>query len=654
MGPFVRPRDQRLQGIPPGGVLLLGPLQSGKTTLFGQLCGKGQEEILLAGSSHTAVCGKRASTWFIDVPGVTTLFAQSEEEEVTVDALLALRPGSLLIVADARNLRRSVALALMAGQTGLPMAMAVNFLDEARLRGLTIDLQGLSRRLGIPVAGTTAVDREGVGELVRALGEARPLSHRAFLPPDLSQMLERMAGALGEGSNASPLLALLLLAQDKLARRLVSEEMGPEAESEVRRIAEEARAGFGVPPEVLATDLFLAEGGAIASSVVQRTGPGRSWLESFGHLAQHPVWGVPIAAAVILTLYFVVGVVGATWVVDWLNGNVFDSLVLPWLAGWVSYIPWEPARAALMDPDFGIFPAGVVLALGLVLPVLLFFYAAFSVLQDSGYLARLSVLMDRLLRVVGLNGRGVVPLAMGFSCVTMALLTTRILHTRRERIIASLLLLMGVPCAPLLGVMLIVLGPLPVSASVLVFGWIGLQMLLVGWLASKLLPGQGGDFIMELPPMRLPRIRQVARLTWMQTWRFVLEALPFFALAALGLFVFNRLGGLDALQAAAHPLVHGLLGLPDAAVQVFIKTLIRREAGATELSHLREVFSNVQLVVTLLVMTFLSPCVNAVLVLFKERGARVAGVLLVFVTVWAVVAGAAVSLLCRWFGITFE
>ncbi|MBM4356146.1 MAG: hypothetical protein FJ109_20535, partial [Deltaproteobacteria bacterium] len=182
----------------------------------------------------------------------------------------------------------------------------------------------------------------------------------------------------------------------------------------------------------------------------------------------------------------------------------------------------------------------------------------------------------------------------------------------------------------------------------------GLQMLVVGAVAARLFPGQSGDFIMELPPIRLPRARQVARVAWSQTWRFVAEALPYFAAAALALFFFDRLGGLDALQAAAHPIVHGLLGLPDEAVQVFIKTLIRREAGATELSHMQGGFSNVQLVVTMLVMTFLSPCVNAVMVLFKERGAKVAALLLTFVTVWAVLAGAAASILCRWLGVTFE
>jgi ferrous iron transport protein B len=640
--------------MPARGILLLGPLQSGKTSLFGLLCGKGQSEVSLAGTSHTAVCGSRGEFGFIDVPGVTTLFAQSEEEEVTIDALLALHPGTLLVVADARNLRRSLALALMAGRLGLPMVMAVNFIDEARLRGLSVDIERLAFRLGFPVVATAAPDREGLGELVKALHEARPLRHAVALPADLEQTVGKVALALDGLSTEPWVVAALLLAGDRLARRLVREELGEEAEAEVERVTREARSAFGVPPEVLLTELFHEEGGRLAAEVVTKIGTGRGWLEAFGHLAQHPVWGVPIAVAVTAALYFVVGVAGATWVVDWLGANVFDAAVLPWLADRVAMIPWEPVRAALMDPDFGIFPAGVVLALGLVLPVLLFFYAAFAILQDSGYLARLSVLLDRLLRVVGLNGRGVVPLAMGFSCITMALLTTRVLHTNRERIIASLLLMMGIPCAPLLGMMLVVLGPLPVSASLFVFGWIGFQMLVVGVLASRLLPGQGGDFIMELPPMRFPRLRQVARMTWTQTWRFVVEALPFFALAAVVLFLFNRLGGLDALQALAHPLVNGVLGLPDEAVQVFMKTLIRREAGATELSHQGAAFSNVQLVVTLLVMTFLSPCVNAVLVLFKERGARVAGLLLAFVTAWAFVAGALASLLCRWFGVTFE
>ena len=143
----------------------------------------------------------------------------------------------------------------------------------------------------------------------------------------------------------------------------------------------------------------------------------------------------------------------------------------------------------IVDPEFGLLPTGVFLALGLVLPVLLCFYIAFGFLEDSGYLPRFSLLLDKIFKKMGLNGKGVIPLVMGYSCITMAILTTRILDTKKERNIATMLLLLGTPCAPLLAVMLIVLDRMPFSATLTVFGIIFAQTFTAGWLLNKIAAG---------------------------------------------------------------------------------------------------------------------------------------------------------------------
>ena len=148
-------------------------------------------------------------------------------------------------------------------------------------------------------------------------------------------------------------------------------------------------------------------------------------------------------------MYLFVGVFGATYLVDTINSTLFESFLIPLTAKLVSPIPNEFIKDMIIDPDFGILPTGVFLALGLVMPVLFCFYLAFGLLEDSGYLPRLSILLDKLFIKMGLNGKGVVPLVMGFSCVTMAILTTRMLGTKKERNIATFLLLLGMPCAPL-------------------------------------------------------------------------------------------------------------------------------------------------------------------------------------------------------------
>ena len=158
---------------------------------------------------------------------------------------------------------------------------------------------------------------------------------------------------------------------------------------------------------------------------------------------------------------------------------------------------------------------------------------------------------------------------------------------------------------------------------------------------------------MEMPPLRWPDPWRVLTHTVRETWSFMREAVPYFLAASLALFIADRLGGLDLLERGAHPLTAGLLGLPDEAVQVFIKTLIRRENGATELDLVRAGFTNLQVVVTLLMMVLLTPCVNAVLVLYKEQGVRDATLIIVAVTTWALAVGAAVFHGCSLLGITF-
>jgi ferrous iron transport protein B len=180
-----------------------------------------------------------------------------------------------------------------------------------------------------------------------------------------------------------------------------------------------------------------------------------------------------------------------------------------------------------------------------------------------------------------------------------------------------------------------------------------LQTIVVGMLADRFISGGHAELMLELPPMRAPRPRSILATTWRRTWAFMKEAVPLFLVAAFLVFVFHYVGGLRQLEDATRPLMNGLLGLPESSVRVFMKTIIRREAGAVELDLLRADFSNLQLVVTLVTMTLLIPCVNTVVVLFKERGARVAGTILAGVFVYALLGGGLVNHACRALGITF-
>jgi len=195
---------------------------------------------------------------------------------------------------------------------------------------------------------------------------------------------------------------------------------------------------------------------------------------------------------------------------------------------------------------------------------------------------------------------------------------------------------------------------MPWYTTAFVFGFLAVQTLVAGVLAAKLIPGSRPEFIMELPPMRVPKLGTMLRRTWRRTYLFMKEAVPLFLVASFVVFVFARAGGLQVIEDLTRPLMGGLLGLPDESVRVFMKTLVRREAGAVELDLLRPAFSNLQLVVTLLVMTLLIPCMNTVIVILKEQGLRTGLTLLTTVFVYALAAGGLANHGCRLLGIAFE
>ncbi|MFH2000420.1 MAG: nucleoside recognition domain-containing protein, partial [Planctomycetota bacterium] len=471
--------------------------------------------------------------------------------------------------------------------------------------------------------------------------------------PVLEEALAGLAPLLENPMIPARALGILLLSQDKGAEAWVAKHLGENVRIQAKEKVAETQKRFSTSLKLLFANAFYAQSDRIVDRVTTSEAGSPSLLVRFGRVAQRPLAGTLIAVCVMIAAYYWVGVFGATLVVDALGRYVFDGFLVPLCDKMVAPIPSEFLRDAIMDPDFGLLPSGLFLAVGLVLPVLFCFYLLQAVLEDSGYLPRLAVLFDRLFRWLGLNGQSLIPLILGFSCVTMAVITTRMLPSRKERIILTLLLILGIPCAPLLAVMLVILHKMPWTAGATVFGVIGLQILVAGYVASKLIPGKLPDLILEIPKMRIPRPGIVLSKTWRRTWSFMREALPVFLLASFVVFLFNRMGGLSLMETLFRPFMQGFLGLPDESVQVFIKTAIRRESGAAELSLLSSQFSNLQLVVALLVMTFLMPCINAAIVIIKERGLKVALSILFLVAVWAVVAGSLVNAVCRGLGITF-
>jgi len=570
---------------------------------------------------------------------------------VARDLLLSGKLDAVLFVADAKSLRRSLALALQIAEFRLPMVVALNMVDEAENMGIELNEDILVRDLGVPVGRTVAIDGFGVRKLSELLLDARRPAPTVRYPQGVEHALERLEPVLENPLVRARAVSLLLLSGDPGAADWVSEHLGSVRLDAARKIVAETAASFRTPLDVLIADAYQAEAERLAERCAFHVAPSPNLLLRFGALAQRPWPGALIALGVLAVAYYWIGILGAGMVVDGAITPAFERYLIPLAERLVAPIPSAFVRDAIMAPDFGLLPAGLFAAVGVVLPVLFFFYVLQALLEDSGYLPRLAILFDRFLRRVGLNGHALIPLLLGFSCVAMSVLSARTLPTRRERALLSLLVV-GLPCAPLLAVMVIILRRMPPGAAILLAAIMVARMVATGAVANRVMSGGLPDLIMEVPRMRVPRLRVLLAKTWRRSLEFVREAVPLFLVASFVVFLFDRLGGLAATIRVARPLVRGLLGLPDSAVQVFVATALRRQTGATQLNRLHELFSNEQLVVTLLIMTFLAPCLNTTILLVRERGLKAAAAILGATAASAVAIGAAVHWACVAFGVT--
>jgi ferrous iron transport protein B len=380
--------------------------------------------------------------------------------------------------------------------------------------------------------------------------------------------------------------------------------------------------------------------GMLAARCLQRSARATPLLaQRVGQWVVHPVWSLPILLAALYAVYQFVGVFGASVLVGLLEKDLFEGVLNPAVTQWVEgIVPW-PWLAALLVGEYGLWTMGMTYALALILPIVSTFFLAFGVLEDSGYLPRLSVVSNRVFALIGLNGRAVLPMVLGLGCVTMATLTTRILHSPRERLITTFLLALAIPCSAQLGVVLGLLGGVGFTAVLTWSGAIVGVLLLTGWLAARLIPGRRIPLVTELPPMRLPIAGNVLKKTGGRLKWYLIEVIPLFLLGAFLMFLLDRAGILPAIVNAGEPLVSGWLGLPKEASAAFVMGFLRRDFGATGLFAMAAALSPVQAVVGMVTITLFVPCIASLLMIVREQGLRIAAAVLAIVVPFAFLVG---------------
>jgi ferrous iron transport protein B len=621
-------------------VALVGAPNVGKSALFNRLTSSYATVSNFPGTSVEVAHGsmKIAGTaWdVLDTPGIYSLLPTTDEERVTQRIVLDGSADVLVHVVDAKNIERMLPLTLQLAELGRSLVIALNMMDEADRLGVRLDADLLGERLGVAVVPVVAVTGRGVVELKSAIAAA-PARGGPALPVygnGVGHAIQRVGERIGPIEILDPraLIALALQGDAEAVARL----RGAAGGVDVEPILREEEAGLRGPPVYRVAFERRRIAQELLDGVVKSRGMDRpAWVDVLGAALARPATGLPVLAVVLyLGLYKFVGQFGAGFLVDGIEEHLFDGAITPLVERAFAPLQWE-WLSALFIGDYGLITLGVRYAVAIILPVVGTFFLFFSILEDTGYFPRLALLVDRAFKRIGLSGRAVIPMVLGFACDTMATMVTRTLETRRERVLATLLLALAIPCSAQLGVIIAVLAGAPAALAV----WAGVLIgtfLLVGLITARLMPGAPASFHMELPPLRMPRASNVLTKTYTRMHWYFMEVLPLFLLASVILWVGDLTGILAATIRGMTPLVH-MLGLPADSASVFLLGFFRRDYGAAGLFDLSQqgLLDIRQVTVAAVTLTLFVPCVAQFLMMVKERGSRTALGMLAFITPFA-------------------
>ncbi len=444
-------------------------------------------------------------------------------------------------------------------------------------------------------------------------------------------------------------LALLLLQDDQEINELLKAE---ENKAEIDDIVAETKKEFSEPLNYLITIQRQKIINKILEDSTASVKAGKiSFRERLSRIMMSPVTGLPIFILVMYALYEFVGVFGAQVAVDFLERTIFGNYINPYITKLVTaIIPWKIWQDLFVN-DYGIFTLGIRYAIAIIMPIVATFFIAFSIIEDSGYLPRLAMLIDRVFKKIGLNGRAVIPVVLGFGCDTMATMVTRTLETRKEKVIATLLLALAIPCSAQVGVILVLLSGnikmLWIFAGVMTF-----VFMLVGYLASKIIPGESPLFYMEVPPLRWPKLSNVFTKTYTRVEWYFKEVLPLFILASIFIWIGKITKLFDIIvDILAYPT--SWIGLPKEAATAFLFGFFRRDFGAAGLYDLKNegLLTGIPLLVSIITIALFMPCIAQFSITIKERGWKMALSMAAFIFPFAFLVGFLVNLILTTLGV---
>lgn len=613
-------------------IALLGQPNSGKSTIFNWIAGYKSATANFPGTTVSYTAGKvrlnGVVAELVDLPGIYSLAAADGAAEAALDYLIRLEVDVIVNVIDASRLSRGLELTLQLIELGRPMVVCLNMMDEAARRGVHIDLEKLSAKLGVPVVATVASKGEGVSMVFQRVREAvankivpAEISASAPIEKALTALSHHLNGAAEMLAARLPGLAipnrllLLKLLENNATFVKAAHQHAPAVLLEVPRQRARLENIFGRSAEEVISGERHAEAMKIFEQATTIGKPYLGWRDKIDRVLIHEFWGYVFLAFILYACFNLIFAIGA-----WLEPRLLAIFEVS-----INKLPaWLGGTSLVVSILTGVVQ-GLGAGVAIVFPYLVPFLIGMAILEDIGYLPRVAFLMDALMHRIGLHGTSIFPAILGYGCSVPAVMATRILRSPRDRFLAAVLAVM-VPCSArttvILGLVAFYLGP---NAALLIYGLNILVVGLAGKAMSKIWPEITPGLIMEIPPYRIPTLRTLLAKTWWRLKEFIMVAWPLLIIGSAALSLAEHWQLDELLNHILGP-VTAILDLPKAVGTTLIFGIMRKELSllmliqAVGTTNIAAVMTSAQMMIFTLFVVFYIPCLATITVLWREIG----------------------------------
>jgi len=623
-------------------VVLVGNPNVGKSCIFNYMSGMYVDVSNFPGTTVSITKSNFNGTDIYDTPGIYGVSSFNDEERVAKEIIL--NSEIIINVVNALHLERDLFLTLQLIDMGKKVSILLNFADEIKKRKIKIDTRKLSELLGVEIIETSAITQTGLDKIEYAIQNARVGNQQLDLHFMLQSLIDK---------NIPQAEALLILEGDEETAANFNIANGTPDQREKIYIGRRNRVN------------------EIVDQVEYEDSKSGEFFNRMGRLSLNPKTGLPILAVILVLVYFFIGDFISQQIVDFtenkLGKGLFEYNVKSFVANYTpssidvsiydnqenlvdirtfdfpngknsnqslneeftnfSKQPGASSEFHFQNPivrlffgEFGVVTMTITYLLFLLFPLVVGFYFVMALLEDSGYLPRLATMLDRTFNKVGLNGRAVIPIMLGFGCITMANITTRLLGSEREKSIVTAILQFVIPCSAQLAVITVLLSGAGIKPLLIFVFVIATVLITLSTLLNKLLPGESTPLLIDLPIMGFPKLKNVIKKTYYRSLGFMKEAGFWFFVGAFAIGIFEITGILKIWQDLLAPLTTSWLKLPKEAANAFVMGMVRRDFGAAGLFDLS--LSSMQITVAIITITLFVPCIASFVVMLKERGLK--------------------------------